>query len=108
MSWRDLGIAVLLVFNDAVLVYFLAISLHYLALMVIGFRETLRVLHDVRWQDRRWLMQSPFTPAVSVIATAYNEQANIVERRALLLTLHYPGSRSSWSTTGRPIGRSRS
>ena len=35
-------------------------------------------------------MQSPFTPPVSIIATAYNEQANIVESIRSLLTLHYP------------------
>jgi cellulose synthase/poly-beta-1,6-N-acetylglucosamine synthase-like glycosyltransferase len=90
VSWREAATLFVLVFNDAVLVYFLAISLHYLALMVIGFWETLRVVHDVQWQDRRRLMQSPFTPPVSIIATAYNEQANIVESVRSLLTLHYP------------------
>ena len=90
MTWREAGTVAVLVFNDAVLVYFLAISLHYLALMVIGFWETLRVVHDVQWQDERRLMQSPFTPPVSIIATAYNEQANVVESVRSLLTLHYP------------------
>ena len=90
MSWREVGTVVVLVFNDAVLLYFLGISLHYLALMLIGFWETLRVVHDVQWQDERRLMQSPFTPPVSIIATAYNEQANIVESIRSLLTLHYP------------------
>jgi cellulose synthase/poly-beta-1,6-N-acetylglucosamine synthase-like glycosyltransferase len=90
MSWRAAGTMAVLVFNDAVLLYFLAISLHYLALMVMGFWETLRVVHDVQWQDQRRLMQSPFTPPVSIIATAYNEQANIVESIRSLLTLHYP------------------
>jgi len=79
-----------MVFNDAVLLYFLAISFQYFALMVIGFWETLRVLREVQWQDERRLMQSPFTPPVSIIATAYNEQANIVESIRSLLTLHYP------------------
>jgi cellulose synthase/poly-beta-1,6-N-acetylglucosamine synthase-like glycosyltransferase len=90
MSWREAGTVAVLVFNDAVLLYFLAISVHYLALMVIGFWETLRVVHDIQWQDERRLMQSPFTPPVSIIATAYNEQANIVESIRSLLTLHYP------------------
>jgi cellulose synthase/poly-beta-1,6-N-acetylglucosamine synthase-like glycosyltransferase len=90
MSWRETGTIAVLLFNDVVLVYFLAISFHYLALMVIGFWETLRVVHDVQWQDRRRLMQSPFTPPISIIATAYNEQANIVESVRSLLTLHYP------------------
>lgn len=90
MSWREAGTVAVLAFNDVVLVYFLAISLHYLALMVIGFHETLRVLFDIQWQNDRWLMQSPFTPPVSIIATAYNEEANIVESVRSLLTLHYP------------------
>lgn len=90
MTWREAGTVAILAFNDAVLLYFLAISLHYLALMVIGFWETLRVVHNVQWQDERRLMQSPFTPPVSIIATAYNEEANIVESVRSLLTLHYP------------------
>ena len=90
MTWREAGTVAVLAFNDVVLVYFLAISLHYLALMVIGFHETLRVLFDIQWQNDRWLMQSPFTPPVSIIATAYNEEANIVESVRSLLTLHYP------------------
>ena len=72
MTWRHLGTVVVMVFNDAVLLYFLAISFQYFALMVIGFWETLRVLREVQWQDERRLMQSPFTPPVSIIATAYN------------------------------------
>ena len=90
MTWRHAGTVVVMVFNDAVLIYFLAISFQYFALMVIGFWETLRVLREVQWQDERRLMQSPFTPPVSIIATAYNEQANIVESIRSLLTLHYP------------------
>jgi cellulose synthase/poly-beta-1,6-N-acetylglucosamine synthase-like glycosyltransferase len=90
MTWQKTGTLIVLVFNDVVLLYFLAISLHYLALMVIGFRETLRVMYDVQWQDDRRLMQSPFTPPVSIIATAFNEQANIVESVRSLLMLHYP------------------
>lgn len=90
MTWREAGTVAVLAFNDVVLLYFLAISLHYLALMVIGFWETLRVVHDVQWQDQRRLMQSPFTPPVSIIVPAYNEQANIVESVRSLLMLHYP------------------
>jgi cellulose synthase/poly-beta-1,6-N-acetylglucosamine synthase-like glycosyltransferase len=90
VTWRETGTLVVLVFNDVVLVYFLAISFQYFALMVIGFWETLRVLREIQWQDERRLMQSPFTPPVSIIATAYNEQANIVESIRSLLTLHYP------------------
>ena len=90
MTWRGVGVQIVLVFNDAVLLYFLAISFQYLALMLIGFWETVRVLGNVQWQDQRRLMQSPFTPPVSIIATAFNEQANIVESVRSLLTLHYP------------------
>jgi cellulose synthase/poly-beta-1,6-N-acetylglucosamine synthase-like glycosyltransferase len=90
VTWRGVGVQIVLVFNDAVLLYFLAISFQYLALMLIGFWETVRVLGNVQWQDQRRLMQSPFTPPVSIIATAFNEQANIVESVRSLLTLHYP------------------
>jgi len=90
MTWHAVGTTAVLVFSDLVLLYFLAISVQYFALMVIGYWETLRVLRQVQWQDRRHLMQSPFTPPVSIIATAYNEEANIVESVRSLLALHYP------------------
>lgn len=90
MTWRQGVVTATLAFNDLVLLYFLAISLHYLALMLIGFWETLRVMGELRWQSHRHLMQSPFTPPISVITTAFNEEAGVVEAVRSLLSLHYP------------------
>ncbi|MGH7265253.1 MAG: glycosyltransferase family 2 protein [Candidatus Rokuibacteriota bacterium] len=90
MSWRQLGLVVALTYNHLVLAYFLGISAYYLVLMLLGFRETLRAAREMHWQDARRLMQSRFTPPISVLATAYNEEASIVESVRSLLMLHYP------------------
>jgi cellulose synthase/poly-beta-1,6-N-acetylglucosamine synthase-like glycosyltransferase len=90
MSWRDLGLEVALVYNHLVLLYFFAINTQYLILMLVGFRETRRALLEMQWRDVRRLMRSPLTPPISVIAPAYNEEANIAESVRSLLMLNYP------------------
>ena len=90
MSWRDVAIALALGYNYLVLLYFLAINTLYLLLMVVGFRETRRALGEMRWRDVRRVMRSPLTPPISVIAPAYDEEANIAVSVRSLLMLNYP------------------
>ena len=87
---RNAFIWILLAFEQAVLLYFLAINTSYLVCSVLAF-FTLRQ-HRHRWTTRELesVMQSPATPGVSVIAPAYNEQATIVESMRSLLLLNYP------------------
>lgn len=72
------------------LLFFFAINSYYLTLTLAGFWRTIRTLLELRWTDRRRLLRSPFTPPVSVLAPAYNEQANVVENVRSLLMLDYP------------------
>jgi cellulose synthase/poly-beta-1,6-N-acetylglucosamine synthase-like glycosyltransferase len=44
----------------------------------------------MEWRDLRRLMQSPLTPPISIIAPAYNEEANVAEAVRSMLMLHYP------------------
>jgi len=90
VSWPALGLAVILAYNHLILLYFLAINTQYLLLMLVGFRETRRALRDMQWRDLRRLMRSPLTPAISVIAPAHDEEANIAESVRSLLMLNYP------------------
>ena len=90
MSWRDLGFGIVLGYNHLVLLYFFAINTQYLILMLVGFRETRRALREMQWRDVRRLMRSPLTPPISVIAPAYNEEANIADSVRSLLMLNYP------------------
>src|SRR5918998_5999103 len=72
------------------LLFFFAINSYYLVLTVGGFWRTLRTVLDVQRSDHRRLLRSPLPPPVSVLAPAYNEEANVVENVRSLLMLDYP------------------
>jgi cellulose synthase/poly-beta-1,6-N-acetylglucosamine synthase-like glycosyltransferase len=72
------------------LLFFFAINSYYLVLTVAGFWRTLRTVMDVQRADHRRLLRSPLTPPVSVLAPAFNEEANVVENVRSLLMLDYP------------------
>jgi cellulose synthase/poly-beta-1,6-N-acetylglucosamine synthase-like glycosyltransferase len=73
-----------------ILVFFFSINSYYLVLTITGFWRTLRVFKEVRRPDQRRLLRSPLTPPVSILAPAYNEEANVVENVRSLLMLDYP------------------
>jgi cellulose synthase/poly-beta-1,6-N-acetylglucosamine synthase-like glycosyltransferase len=72
------------------LLYFFAINSYYLVLTVAGFCRTLRTVQELQRPDRRRLLRSPLTPPVSVLAPAFNEEANVVDNVRSLLMLDYP------------------
>ena len=77
-------------YTGFILVFFFAINSYYLVLTVAGFWRTLRVFREVKRPDQRRLLRSPLTPPVSVLAPAFNEEANVVENVRSLLMLDYP------------------
>jgi cellulose synthase/poly-beta-1,6-N-acetylglucosamine synthase-like glycosyltransferase len=77
-------------YTGFMLIFFFAINSYYLVLTVAGFWRTLRVFKEVRRPDQRRLLRSPLTPPVSVLAPAFNEEANVVENVRSLLMLDYP------------------
>jgi cellulose synthase/poly-beta-1,6-N-acetylglucosamine synthase-like glycosyltransferase len=77
-------------YTGFMLIFFFAINSYYLVLTVTGFWRTLRVFKEVRRPDQRRLLRSPLTPPVSVLAPAFNEEANVVETVRSLLMLDYP------------------
>src|SRR6185295_7907457 len=83
-------IAMLDRYTGFILVFFFAINSYYLVLTVAGFLRTLQVFREVRRPDQRRLLRSPLTPPVSVLAPAFNEEANVVENVRSLLMLDYP------------------
>jgi len=48
------------------------------------------VVKEVRRPDQRRLLRSPLTPPISVLAPAFNEEANVVDNVRSLLMLDYP------------------
>jgi cellulose synthase/poly-beta-1,6-N-acetylglucosamine synthase-like glycosyltransferase len=77
-------------YTGFILVFFFAINSYYLVLTVAGFWRTLQVFREVRRPDQRRLLRSPLTPPVSLLAPAFNEEANVVENVRSLLMLDYP------------------
>jgi cellulose synthase/poly-beta-1,6-N-acetylglucosamine synthase-like glycosyltransferase len=80
----------LMMFDLAVLSYFLTINTLYLVFSVVAFFSLIH--HRRRWTGRALdaVMRSPATPAISVIAPAYNEEATIEQSLRSLLLLNYP------------------
>jgi cellulose synthase/poly-beta-1,6-N-acetylglucosamine synthase-like glycosyltransferase len=77
-------------YTGFMLIFFFAINSYYLVLTIAGFWRTIRVFKEVRRPDQRRLLRSPLTPPVSVLAPAFNEEANVVENVRSLLMLDYP------------------
>jgi cellulose synthase/poly-beta-1,6-N-acetylglucosamine synthase-like glycosyltransferase len=77
-------------YGGFILLFFFAINSYYLVLTVAGFWRTLRVFKEVRRPDQRRLLRSPLTPPISVLAPAFNEEANVVDNVRSLLMLDYP------------------
>ena len=69
---------------------FFAINSYYLVLTIAGFWRTLRTVRELQRPDQRRLLRSPLTPPVSLLAPAFNEQANVVDNVRSLLMLDYP------------------
>ncbi len=86
-AWLSQG---LMVFDLGVLAYFLVINTLYLVFSVVAFFVLLQ--HRRRWTSRALdvVMRSPATPAISVIAPAYNEETTIEQSLRSLLLLNYP------------------
>jgi cellulose synthase/poly-beta-1,6-N-acetylglucosamine synthase-like glycosyltransferase len=89
MSWPAVD-AVFVWYAGLMLVFFFAINSYYLVLTVAGFWRTLRAVLEVQQSDQRRLLRSPLTPPVSVLAPAFNEEANVVENVRSLFMLDYP------------------
>lgn len=81
---------VLLWYAGFMLVFFFSINSYYLVLTVAGFWRTLRAVLELQQADQRRLLRSPLTPPVSVLAPAFNEEANVVENVRSLFMLDYP------------------
>ena len=82
----DTFISVLSVFF---LTYFLVLDVVYASLLAISFLESGRDMRRVALGGTDALMRSPFTPPISIILTALNEEATIVESVDALRLMEY-------------------
>lgn len=72
------------------LVYFVLLSLAYITFTLVAWRRLAAHRRARPYSALDELFSSPFTPAVSVVMPAYNEQAEIVSSVSSLLDLRYP------------------
>jgi cellulose synthase/poly-beta-1,6-N-acetylglucosamine synthase-like glycosyltransferase len=82
--------ALILTLNDALFLYYLVSNLLYLFLLIFAIRASVlhqRLLASIRLERFR---SSPFSPPVSIIAPAHNENQGIAQSVRSFLTLDYP------------------
>lgn len=87
---RHALVAVLVGFDWAVIGYFVAINTSYLVLLLLASVEFFRYL---RWKPLvgpHDVVSSAFSPGVSIIVPAFNEEAGIVTSVGAMLSLRYP------------------
>lgn len=80
----------LIAFNQFVILYYLYSAVHYLLLMVASMWSSAQHQRRLRTMSLQRIYSSPFTPPVTLLVPAYNEQASIVEAVRSLLALAYP------------------
>lgn len=77
--------------NDTLFVYYLCSNLIYLALLVTAIYKNALHRHHLASLRLERLKTSPFTPPVTLLVPAHNEEKFIVESVGSLLGLDYPG-----------------
>jgi cellulose synthase/poly-beta-1,6-N-acetylglucosamine synthase-like glycosyltransferase len=80
----------LALFELAILGYFLTLNTLYLVFCIVAYVRLRR--HRRRWtaRDLEAIMRSPATPAISIVAPAFNEETTLAESVRSLLLLNYP------------------
>ena len=72
------------------ILYFLLYNSFQLAFVLVAFQEVRRKLRGRAYEDLDIVYQSPFTPPLSIIVPAYNEETTIVESLSSLVRLRFP------------------
>lgn len=86
MAWVVDGIVL---FNQFVLFYFVALNLTYLLLFLISLREVLRFVKRTFFSDYQHILTSDLTWPISILVPAHNEEKTIVETARSLQMLNY-------------------
>src|SRR5690348_17001088 len=77
-------------FDWFVLGYFVLLNSLYLLLVSIASVDVAKTMRRLTFSGHDDLFANPYTPGVSVLVPAYNEEAVIVESVRALLNLRYP------------------
>ena len=79
------------IYGYAVFFYSLLLIINYTVLMFLSFNSHRRekTFLSIAW-IKKMLSDSPYTPGVSIIAPAYNEESNIIDNVVSMLSVDYP------------------
>ena len=76
--------------QSAILLYFLATNLLYLALFTVSILAILRHIHSMSYRNLLEISKSRLAPPISILVPAYNEATGIISSVKALLELNYP------------------
>ena len=93
--------------NYTLFVYYLFSNLTYLLLLITAIFRNRRHQHRLASLRLERVKSSPFTPPITLIVPAHNEEMFIVESVRALLSLDSPAWNWSWSTTVHATAPSR-
>lgn len=77
-------------YSTFIIGFFVFVNVFYFSMYTISFGAIINYLRRHMFCDYRVIMQSELTPAVSILAPAYNESATCIESVNSLLKLNYP------------------
>lgn len=87
---QDFWNTVVLYYNHFIFFFASSIMLWYMIISLISIREILLYKRKNSFIDFKKLLSSPYTPAISIVAPAYNEGKTIISNVHSLLSLQYP------------------
>ncbi|MFK4227249.1 glycosyltransferase [Streptomyces sp. NPDC019890] len=91
VGWlRDAAHTLIAVSDGVILTYFAVINTSYLFLIALAVAELVKRLRRASFAGYDDASSSPFTPPVSLIMPAYNEEVGIAEAVRAMLLLRYP------------------
>jgi cellulose synthase/poly-beta-1,6-N-acetylglucosamine synthase-like glycosyltransferase len=79
-----------LVYQYVVFFYALVLVTIYSSLMIMSYIKTNRYLAQKNKDVEKIVFESPFTPGISIVAPAYNEEKTIINNVISMLTVNYP------------------
>ena len=80
----------LIAFNQFIVLYYLYFAVISLLLMAAALWSSVQHQRRIRTISLRQIYSSPFTPPISILVPAYNEEVTVVESVRSLLSLTYP------------------
>ncbi len=78
------------VYQYLIFFYALTLVLIYTVLLILAYTRTKRILASKDNDLEEMMFESPFSPGISIVAPAYNEEVTIINNVSAMLTVNYP------------------